>query len=148
MREKVFVPTQSWVVFVIILFCLSFGSELVEASVRTGGAEAKAREREIIRTMESVSGEISGLNSSFINLVYERSGSEEFEMYLPLDQRVKLDHYKRFSDVLVGDRVELQYEKAVEAPGTPEERITMTVKRIRFVKRPKQNELRSEEKGS
>lgn len=109
------------------------------------GDTASATEPPIVRTLESASGEVTGISGKFINLLYSRTDDAEFEMYLPMDERVELEHYRNLSDVKPGDQVELQFEKVVEAPGLPEERMTRTVKKIRFVKRARQDELSSEE---
>lgn len=105
-----------------------------------------ALEPEVIRTLEHSSGQVTGIDAQSIDLLYARTEDAEYEMHLPVDAKVELKHYKAFSDIQRGDEVELQYEKVVETPNTPTERMTMTVKTIRFIKRPKEGELRSEEK--
>jgi hypothetical protein len=118
-------------VFPILAFCED-SAEILEEPV-------------VVRTMEKVNGDISGISSRYINLLYEQRDDQEFEMYLPLDEKVELSQYKTLSDVQVGDRVELTYEKMVTAPDTPEERVTMMVKKVRFIKRPKDNTALSSE---
>jgi hypothetical protein len=90
----------------------------------------------IVKTMASKSGTVTGISASSISVLYEQAGDSEFEIQLPLDRKVQLDHYKSKSDIQMGDLVELQYEKVVENPKKPNEKISMTVKKIRFVKRP------------
>lgn len=126
------------------------------AKVRSGRREEKEEavsdqpppEKKVIRTLEKLSGTVTWVSMNSIAVLYEVTGSAEYEMMLPLDSSLKLDHYKDVKDIKQGDLVNLQYEKALENPGEPDQRTTMSVKKISFVKRPKEDELRSEEKGS
>lgn len=101
----------------------------------------------VVRTLEKASGEVTAISAHSISFLYARTENAEYEKYLPLDNKVKLDRYRNFSEIKKGDRIEIEYEKVVESPKTPEMRTTMAVKTIRFVKRPREGELRSEEKG-
>ena len=117
-------------------------------SAEESDSETRPVEKKVIRTLEKLSGTVTWLGQSSIAVLYETRGSEDFEMMLPLDPDLKLDHYKHVKDIKQGDLVNLQYEKALENPGEPNQRTTMSVKKISFVKRPSQNKgLGSEEQG-
>ena len=102
----------------------------------------------VVRTLEHSGGEVTHVEAQTISFLYARKNNAEYEMSLPLDAKVKLERYQKMSDIKQGDEVEIGYEKVVESPDTPEMRITMTVKTIRFVNRPKEGTMRSEDQGS
>ena len=124
--------------------------EKKEAAVLPTVAAKEAMPKEehpIIRTMEHASGEVTGIDSEHLSVLYKRTEDAEYEMNIPLDAKVKLDHYKNLSEIKVGDKVTLDYEKVVQDPKLPNERRSMTVKKIAFIKRPSQNKaLQSGEK--
>ena len=126
-------------IFLFVL-CIS-GSAWAEAMQPAAGMEPVKK----VVTMEKVNGEVTGISTGAIAILYEQKGDSEFEIQLPIAQDVALDHYKGKSDIKKGDIVDLHYEKVVEAPGEPRERISMTAKKIRFVKRPNKDALVSKE---
>ena len=94
-----------------------------------------------IKTLETTSGTVANVDSSYISVAYKHTADAEYEMHLPIDKEVVLEFYRTTSDIKAGDRVKLEYEKVVESPGEPGERTTMTVKKIRLVKKaPKEEE--------
>lgn len=108
-------------------------------------AQEVKKELPVIRTLEKVRGEVTWVDSKHISVLYETKGNAEYEMFLPFDENAKLTRYKNFSDIQRGDQVELEYEKAVESSGTSEERTSMTVKVVRFLKRPSQDKALTSE---
>lgn len=109
--------------------------------------QLQMKEPEVIRMKEHVNGEVVSVDSKMISVLYKRTTDAEYETLIPLDQKMKLNGYKQASGIKVGDIVNLEYEKTIESPKTPEERMTKIVKLISFVKRPSQSVgLSSEEK--
>ena len=100
---------------------------------------AKKNEVKIVRTMENASGEVTHMDGQTINVIYKRTESAEYELSLPIDEKVELSGYRKATEIQAGDQVELAFERMVTAPGEPEERTERVVKKIRFVKRPEQD---------
>ena len=101
----------------------------------------------VVRTMESAKGQVTRVEGNTIDLFYDQRGNAEYEMHLPVDEKVELQHYRKFSEIHQGDEVVIEYEKATTNPKTPQEQMTMMVKKISFVRRPKDNgALQSEER--
>jgi len=76
-------------------------------------AQGKNEDKKLImRTSNEVIGEISAMGKNFIALIYERDKEKgtEYEMLLPIDAGIKLEHKKNMSELQVGDTVTIQYE--------------------------------------
>lgn len=101
--------------------------------------EVKGVEPVVVRTMENASGEVARFDGQMINVIYSRTENAEYEIAIPIDKEAGLQGYKKASDILAGDQVELIYEKTVTGLGTTEEKREMAVKKIRFIKRPSQD---------
>lgn len=119
-----------------ILIAFLWTQNLLAEPATTGSLEPVR-----IKTLETTSGTVTSVSSSNIAVAYKQTADAEYEMSLPIDKEVKLEYYYQASDIKAGDTVKLQYEKVVESPGEPNERTTMTVKKIRLVKKaPKERE--------
>jgi len=135
-------------ILISFLLLLWLGGQGRASVVAAPGTDLNTEKPKVVRTMERAKGQVTWIEGRTLNLLYDQQDDAEFEMLLPVDEKVQLLHYKKFSEIQRGDEVELEYEKVIEAPNTPEEKMTKSVKKIRFVRRPKEGELRSEEKGS
>lgn len=130
---------------VLVLFVVGMAAAVLFLWKSPLFAQEVKKEIPVIRTLEKVHGEVTWVDSKHISVLYETKGNAEYEMFLPFDENTQLTFYKNFSDIQKGDQVELEYEKAVESPGTPEERTSMMVKAVRFIKRPSQNKALTSE---
>ena len=99
----------------------------------------KSKEPEVKRSMENIGGEVVRIDGNMISVLYSRTENAEYELALPLDEKAEFSGYKKAADIKVGDQVELAYEKAITAPGAPDEKREMVVKKIRFIRRPDQD---------
>ena len=135
-------------ILISFLLLLWLGGQGRASVVAAPGTDLNTEKPKVVRTMERAKGQVTWIEGRTLNLLYDQQDDAEFEMLLPVDEKVQLLHYKKFSEIQRGDEVELEYEKVIEAPKTPEEKMTKTVKKIRFVRRPKEGALSSEEKES
>lgn len=95
----------------------------------------------ILRTMEKVKGEVTGIGSSTISVLYDSRGNgSEFEMVSPLSKGMKFEGYQKLQDIQMGDRVEIDYEKTVQYPKAPNERISSVTKVIRLIQKASKEE--------
>jgi hypothetical protein len=134
-------------------------AETASAGVQPAKAEAKAAPKleasvlqpekpVIVKTMEHTSGSVVGVNAASITVLYAETEKGDYEIYLPFDQNLKLDHYRNRSEIKMGDIVELEYEKVTVKKGDELQQVTMAVKKVRFVKRPQDvTALASEKEG-
>ena len=126
------------------LFLLLFLLMTLEGNVQADTTQSN--EPVIVRTLESVKGQVTRVEGNTIDLFYDQRGNAEYEMHLPVDEKVELQHYRKFSEIHQGDEVVIEYEKATTNPKTPQEQMTMRVKKISFMRRPKDsNTSQSEE---
>ena len=124
-----------------ILIGFMLAAFLLTANVMAETTATGSLEPVRIKTLETTSGTVTNVSSSHIAVAYKQTADAEYEMHLPIDQEVVLEYFYKISDLKAGDRVKLEYEKVVESPGEPGERTTMTVKKIRLVKKaPKEKE--------
>ena len=118
-----------------ILVGFMLATFLLTANVMAETTATGSLEPVRIKTLETTSGTVANVDSSNISVAYKHTANAEYEMSLPIDQEVKLEYFYKISDLKAGDTVKLEYEKVVESPGEPGERTTMTVKKIRLVKK-------------
>ena len=120
-----------------LVACVGLAGGNLSAELTATGAAEPVK----VKTLERTEGTVSYVSSSHISVVYKQTENAEYELYPPIDPEVELEYVHDIADLKSGDRVKMEYEKVVESPGKPEERITMTVKKIRLVKKaPKEGE--------
>lgn len=100
-----------------------------------------SKDHPVKKTMEEQTGEVTGVTPMNISVMYATEGAQEFETLFSLNSKVKLVGYKKVMDIQKGDVVRMSFEKAVEFPGKPGQRTTLTLKSVNFVKRGPKPEL-------
>lgn len=121
------------------------GIVFLSGTSHAGVAAVKEKKPVVIRTMESAMGEVTRIEGNVITILYDRRADAEYEMQLPIDAKVRLERYRKLSEIQTGDEVELKYEKVVNAPKTPQEQMSRTVKSIRLVNRAEKSKMLSVE---
>ncbi|MDD5466036.1 MAG: hypothetical protein PHP73_06850 [Candidatus Omnitrophica bacterium] len=91
------------------------------------GKQEKPKAKTMIKTIE---GQVSAVNKNGIAVVYSRDLAKglEKEIFLPLDNSIRLVHKKRLEDISVGDTVSVQYEEVTR--GEAKEGLVKTLKGI------------------
>jgi hypothetical protein len=67
-------------------------------------------------TVETVSGEITGINRSSISVLYDHDydAGVEYEVLIPTDENTVFKHKRNLKELKVGDLISAEYEKPVE----------------------------------
>jgi preprotein translocase subunit YajC len=65
-------------------------------------------------TAKEISGEVSGISSNFIAIVYGQNSKTSFEMALIIDKDTKVEHKKSLKEIKPGDTVSVRYEENTE----------------------------------
>lgn len=86
----------------VLWSCVLFAQE--------GEKQEKPKTTSIFKEME---GQVSAVNKNGIAIVYNRNLAEglEEEMFVPLDNSIRLVHKKKIEEIGVGDIVSVQYEE-------------------------------------
>jgi hypothetical protein len=90
-----------------------------------------------VMTAEKVSGEVISLQPKEIGLIYKRTETAEYELRLPVGERVKFSGFNQYSELGAGDVVRVDYTKTVQFPDEPEEKRLMEATVISLVKKNK-----------
>lgn len=83
------------------------------------GQEVKKDEKEkvnAVSSMEEVEGQVSAVSKQGIAVVYKKDTvkNTDYEIYLPIDKSLKLEHKKSLDQISVGDIVRVRYEELTE----------------------------------
>jgi hypothetical protein len=64
-------------------------------------------------TMDTVSGEVSGLTAKSISILYNRDydTGTEYEILIPVDEKTVFKHKNNLKEIKTGDLVSVEYEK-------------------------------------
>jgi hypothetical protein len=67
-------------------------------------------------TVETISGEVSGMAKNSISIIYDRDydAGTEYEVLIPIAEETAFKHKKSLQDIKVGDLVSVEYEKPAE----------------------------------
>lgn len=108
-----------WAVAVSFTFIISsaLAKDETQAQKQLSAKEKAASETQddYAFTVETVSGEVSGIDKNYISIVYERDydSGTEYEMLIPIDSKTAVKHKTKLADIKVGDLVSVEYEKPV-----------------------------------
>jgi hypothetical protein len=96
----------------------------------------KAEEERLERVSKQISGEISGISSNFIAVVYGSDSQTSYEMALNIGKDVKLEYIKSLSEIGVGDTVKVTYDALYQIDKEGKKRlINNEPKKISFVRK-------------
>jgi hypothetical protein len=76
----------------------------------------KNKNEVVIRKTEvkEISGEVSGISSNSISILYGQNEKTSFEMALTIDKDTKVEHKKSLKEIHTGDMVLVRYEETTE----------------------------------
>ena len=63
---------------------------------------------------KEVSGQVSGISSSLISILYGQDKKTSYEMALTIDKDTKVEHKKSLKEIQSGDTVLVKYEETTE----------------------------------
>lgn len=111
--------------------------------------EEESRTTVVVKEMK---GEVSGISSSFIAILYGQDKNTSYEMAFTMDKNVKLEDKKSLKEIEPRDIVTVSYEETSETKKVDDKEVTRVmsrvVKRIRFVRagtKLQENDMRSVE---
>ncbi len=84
-----------------------------------------------------VTGEISHMDDKYIAVVYARDEEKhaEYEVLLPIDGDVTVEHKNNIKDLVIGDTVTISYDQGTEEEaGTKNKKMKRRASKIKFVK--------------
>ncbi|MEK7850192.1 MAG: hypothetical protein AAB213_05205 [Candidatus Omnitrophota bacterium] len=75
-----------------------------------------AKQQEEAFTVESISGEVSGITKNSVSIIYNRDydAGTEYEMLIPINEKTSVKHIRSLAEIKVGDLVSVEYEKPAE----------------------------------
>lgn len=98
-------------------------------------AEEEAKKTVAVKELQ---GEVSGISSNFIAILYGQDKKTSYEMALTLDKDVRIEDRKSLKDIGVGDVVSVSYEETTETKKQDDKEVTRVmgrvVKKIRFIR--------------
>ena len=116
----------------IVLLLFVGGIKIALAQEATG----KLKNRDV--QSKHMTGEVSGISSSFLALVYavDEKAKASYEMAFSVDKNVKVEGKDKLSEIAVGDTVSVSYDETIEKDEKGENPKVMErlVKRIMLVK--------------
>jgi len=105
--------------------------------VATALAEPEEEAKKTVAVKE-LQGEVSGISSNFIAILYGQDKKTSYEMALTVDKDVKIENRKSLKDIGVGDIVSVSYEETAETKKEGDKDITRVVsrvvKKVRFIR--------------
>lgn len=137
--------TLKRMMLLVLIVFLTFGLiDLMRAE------EVKTEEKDIERVVKVISGEVSGISSNFIAVVYGQDEKTSYEMALNIGKDVKLEYIKSLSEIGVGDTVKVTYDAVYKVDKEGKKRLMKNEpKKISFVRKatkaPETEALTSEE---
>ncbi len=121
--------------YIIIVLCLlAFAVVSVFGFTEAGFAQDKEK---VIKTVSNgVNGEISGIGKNYISVVYGRDKEKgvDYEMLLPIDKNIQVEHKKSLGDMKVGDTVSVAYEDVITEDFSKKQTMKRKAKVVTFVK--------------
>lgn len=100
---------KKWITLSVLAVVLVLGFVVAESAQRPGQGER------VIRAFGNVvTGEISGISKKFISVVYNKDEETgvDYEMLIPIDENVQVEHKKGLGEFKKGDTVSVEYEDA------------------------------------
>lgn len=99
----------------------------------------EAKEKNISKSVfKEITGEVSGISSNFIAIVYGQDKKTSYEMAFSMDKDVRIEDRKSLKDIGVGDIVSVSFEETTETKKQGDKDITRVVsrvvKKIRFIR--------------
>ena len=97
--------------------------------------------------MKEVQGRVSNFSREYITITYEedREKGIENEIMLPVEDNIRVVHKKSLEEIKIGDIVNVQYEQITEEYEEGQKR-KRKAKVIKFIRTPREDELRSMER--
>lgn len=98
---------------VAVFVCFTF---IYKAFAQEQAQKAADNVDEDAFTVETVSGEVSGITKHYISIIYDRdyeAGTEE-EALIPFDPNTAFKHKKSIDEIKRGDLISVEYEKPTE----------------------------------
>lgn len=92
---------------------------------------------QVIRTvkLKEVRGEVSGISSNFIAVLYGKDADTSYEIALNTDAKTRVERKNSLKDIAVGDTVFVSYEETIETKKGEKPRILgRVVKLVRFLR--------------
>jgi hypothetical protein len=99
----------------------------VFAADNQSAQQAEQPKREVFA--REVTGEIAGISSNFIAVIYGQTDKESLEMALPMDKTTK-GSIRKLSEIKLGDMVSVTYEETVETKKDEKPRITKRLAKV------------------
>ena len=122
----------------IVVFSVLAGSAGAERSPLEEASDAK-------KIMKTITGEIVTVSAHAISVEYSRTKTSAYEMLLPVDENVRLEHLKSIKELAPGDTVYVTYEQTYQDGEDGEPIILKSLAReIVLVKRSSGTSLSSE----
>lgn len=112
-----------------VIFALALGSWGVSLAAEAGPAAPKT-------ATGSVTGEITVIGRNTISVLYSEDKGKgiEYEMVVPIDSDIRLEHKKNITDFKVGDTVTINYEDTTTGDSDKNLKTERKAKVISFVK--------------
>lgn len=101
------------------------------------GFAREDKERKIVKTETNrIRGKVSGLGKDFISVVYgqDKEKGIDYEMFLPIDKNIQIQHKKNLGEIKIGDAVSVLYEDTVSEDARGEKKMERKAKVISFIK--------------
>lgn len=113
------------IIAAILVFCL----------IGTSFAEEEVKKKVVVKELQ---GEVSGISSNFIAIVYGQDKKTSYEMAFTMDKDVKVEDRKSLKDIGVRDIVSVSFEETTETKKQDDKDISRVVsrvvKKIRFIR--------------
>lgn len=121
-EEKLAIKTEASVEAVDAPVVSSVGAVLQSQPEKKEAKEERPqlvqKEEPEVVTVETVSGEVSGVTKDGISIVYNRNYETgmEYEIVVPIDKRTALKHLKNLDEIAEGDLISIEYQKSNKNP--------------------------------
>ena len=112
-------------------------------------AQQDKKEVNVKVEMKEVQGSVNNISAGYISITYQRDKEKgvEYEILLPVDENIKIEHKKSLDEINTGDIVNVQYEEKTEEyeTGPMRQRKALVIKFIKAAE--DEDKLRSMETG-
>ncbi len=100
----------------IFVIALAAGLMVLWSCVLFAQEEGKQEKPKTTIVIKTVEGEVSAINGQGIAIVYRKDLGEnkDYEIYLPIDKNLRLEHKRSLEQINVGDIVRVHYEELNE----------------------------------
>lgn len=97
----------------VFVAALAAGAMILSSCILFAQEEEKQKKPKTTSIFREIEGQVSAVNKNGIAVVYNRNPAKglEEEMFVPLDNSIRLVHKKNIEQISVGDIVSVQYEE-------------------------------------